>query len=148
MSDSQFPLWWKDIERSMGNSLSNFESLLDSMETFLENPDDISAANMPGSLNKWSALLKAASTASERITGSFNLAEARRRDVEAMGLNPPELREFARRSAAASDRSMKISRAISLKMALINHDISTRRPRRPSLNLFSENTPSHIDVHV
>lgn len=148
MTKMPVPSWWEDIERSRNDALSDFESVLNTVETALSVSGDKSPGTVRNNTARWSALLNAVASISDRMTSGAGLAESRRKDVMAMGFSPPENPDMARRAAEASTKALSLSSELRRKMLLIKNELSGRRPRRPPMRLYRDNSPSHIDVRV
>ena len=148
MQKQELPIWWQDIERSCCDAVDNFEHILNLLDRTLEGTTDNRSSDVRPVLEKWMALQRAAAMASERISSSFRIWEARRSDVQAAGLTPPEDSELAARRIKAIKKSEVLSKKLSLRINAIKNDLSLRRPRRPSPRLYRNHTPSYIDLCV
>lgn len=148
MIDRLLPPWWSDIERSGNEALAELESLLAALESTLSESADKSPDSVKKRFSRWSELSDASMKAAKRLVSASRLAESRRLDVIAMDLVPPQQSEFDERASAASRRLVELSSELKRQMSLTSDEISRRRPRRPRTWLYSDNTASHVDVHV
>jgi hypothetical protein len=146
--DRPLPAWWTDIERSRNEALAELESVLTALESTLIESSDKSPDSVKKRFLRWSELTGASRNAANRLSSVARLAESRRLDVIAMDLSPPQQSEVDKRASAASRRLTELSSELKRQMSLTSDEISRRQPRRPRTWLYSENTPSHIDVHV
>ena len=142
------PEWWSDVHRACDNALSDYESVLNSLEKALSDSSESKTAVSRKNISFWEVLNQSALTASSNLKNSFNLAESRRSDIRAMGLAVPEDFGLLERSAAASVKSKKLFRKLHGHMRIIMDEMTVRKPRPPVLNLYSSNSPSYIDVRV
>ena len=148
MSVPAVPAWWRDVERANMEALEAFEGTLDRLETLLCDPGDISAASLGKDIMRWSALLRCAGDASIRLKSGMRLAESRASDAQSSGFIIPVNHNLTPRLEAAISRSVRLSGDIRHRMRIISGEISRRHPRRPRMNQFRDNTPSHVDIHV
>lgn len=142
------PIWWTDIERSGNTAVTEFETVLNAVESALSLPDDKSPDNLKINVARWTALLKSATLMSGRLISSIRLAEARRRDASEMGFSPPDNPELSARAAEASRKFGILRDELHRRMFLVESEISGLHPRRRKNKLYIDNSPSHIDVHV
>ena len=142
------PPWWQDIERACCQAVADFENILDILDRTLKEDSGHPASGNRLKIDKWTALQQAASKATERISSSFRLWEARRTDVQAAGFTPPEDPELAARRLRAVKKSEFLSNKLTLRINDIKTDLSLRRPRRPAPKLYRNHTPSYIDLCV
>ncbi len=148
MAERPVPSWWEDIERSGNAAIADFESVLKTIEMVLSEFDDKSPGTVRNNSVRWAVLLNAAVSMSDRMTSGARLAESRRKDAMAVGFSPPENPDLTRRAAEASGRALSLSSEIRRHMSRIGDELSSRRPRRPLMKLYRDNSPSHFDVHV
>lgn len=148
MAERPVPSWWEDIEKSGNAAIADFESVLKTLEMALSEFNDKSPGTVRKNSVRWIALLNAAASISDRMTSSARLAESRRKDVMAMGFSPPENPDLVCRAAEVSGRALSLSSELRRQISLIGDELSSRRPRRPQMKLYRDNSPSHIDVHV
>ena len=148
MIDRRLPPWWTDIERSRIQALRELESVLAALESTLSESADKSPDSVKKRFSQWSELTEASMNAAKRLSSASRLTESRRLDVIAMDLLPPQQPEIEMRVSAASLRLNELSTELRRQMSLTTEEISRRRPRPPRTRLYSDSTPSHVDVHV
>lgn len=137
-----------DVERANEGVLTAWESVLDHLESMLDEPWNRSASALKQDVPRWAAAVHAASEASQRLNAGAKLAEARYRDARRAGLSVNQNRNITDRARVAGRRLSDISTHIQERMSLLTGEMQSRKPRRPGNRVFDGNTPSLVDIHV
>jgi len=140
------PTWWRDVDRSIRLSIREYEFVIARLEALLAGTSDKFSKYAILDSRRWEALLAKAKSAGERVARGLALANARRRDANAIGLIPPGDRELAVRARAASAKFHVVGALARGRMARIRGELrQLGRPRkRPSVDA----APLQIDVRV
>lgn len=148
MINVPLPSWWIDIQQSQQNALSELESVMNVIEKALADSGNQSTRTLQTNLARWSELVGASMSAAESLKRSVRLAQSRRSDAQAMGLQLPSDAGITNRVARASLRLGSLVSETRIQMNQIKDELKQRQPRRQQSRLYRDNSPSHIDVHV
>lgn len=148
MNNASSESWLHDVRRCNGGAMDAWETVLDRLETILDEPWDGSPSALQRNLPRWTAAIHAAEEASSRLKSGLRLSEARQRDAQLAGLEITTSVTIADRARSAAVRSGVLSSEIRERMSRISCDMQSRRPRRPRGRVFVPNAPSLVDIHV
>jgi len=142
----ELPSWWRDIDRSIRLSITDYEFIIARLEMLLAGTSDKFSRFSSLNSRRWKNLLEEAKLAKEQVERSLALAATRRRDASAIGLIPPDNQELAARARVVSAKFHLLGELAQKRMARIRSELrQLGRPRnRPSMKAF----PSQIDVHI